>query len=198
MVLTGRVLWAMVAGDTTHIAAGVAFFALFSLFPLLLGSLAILGLFLNSEEIQQRFVGFVTVNLPGSAEFVRSNLSQIVRFRSALGLGGVGIYSVVSYAVGRRIREIGIRMTLGAQPRNVIGIVLMRGMQPVLIGLAVGLASVFGLARLLRSLLFNVNPIDWQTYGAVSALLAAVALIACYVPARRAVSADPTDALRQE
>ncbi len=116
----------------------------------------------------------------------------------ALGLGGVGIYSVVSYAVGRRIREIGIRMTLGAQPRNVIGIVLMRGMQPVLIGLAVGLAGVFGLARLLRSLLFNVNPIDWQTYGAVSALLAAVALIACYVPARRAVSADPTDALRQE
>ena len=88
-ILTGRVLWAMVSGDTTHIAAGVAFFGLFSLFPLLLGSLAILGLFLNSEEIQHRFVGFVTANLPGSAEFVQSNLSQIVRFKSALGMGSV-------------------------------------------------------------------------------------------------------------
>lgn len=133
-VLTGRVLWAMVSGDTTHIAAGVAFFALFSLFPLLLGSLAILGLFLNSEEIQQRFVGFVTANLPGSAEFVQSNLSQIVRFKSALGLGsvlgllwlGTAVFAAISRAVNRAFGIQHYRPFYLALPRRV-GMALITG-----------------------------------------------------------------------
>ena len=71
-------------------------------------------------------------------------------------------------------------------------------MWPVLIGLAVGLPGVFGLTRLLRSLLFEVSPADWQTYGVVSAILAGVALVACYIPARRAIQKDPISALHDE
>jgi len=133
-VLTGRVLGAMVTGDTTHIAAGVAFFALFSLFPLLLGSLAILGLFLNSEEIQQRFLVFVTANLPGSAEFVQSNLIQIVRFRGALGLGsvlgllwlGTAVFAAISRAVNRAFGIQQYRPFYIALPRRV-GMALVTG-----------------------------------------------------------------------
>ncbi len=116
----------------------------------------------------------------------------------ALALGGIGIYSVVSYSVGRRIREIGIRMTLGAQSGRVLRQVVGHGMWPVLIGLAVGLPAVFGVTRLLRSLLFEVSPADWQTYGVVSAILAGVALVACYIPARRAIQKDPISALHDE
>ena len=116
----------------------------------------------------------------------------------ALALGGIGIYSVVSYTVGRRVREIGIRMALGAQSGDVLRQVVRHGMQPVLIGLAVGLLGVFGLTRFLRRLLFEVSPTDWQTYGAVSAILVGVALLACYIPARRAIQKDPISALQDE
>ena len=135
-VLTGRVLRGMVTGDSTHLAAGVAFYALFSLFPLLLGSLAIVGLFLNSEEIQQRFIGFVTANLPGSGEFVRSNLDQILRFRTALGLGsvlgllwlGTAVFAAISRAVNRAFGIQRHRPFYIALPRRVVMVVITGGL----------------------------------------------------------------------
>ena len=127
-VLAGRVLRAMVVGDTTLMAAGVSFYALFSLFPLLLGSLAIVGLLLNSEEMQQRFIGFVTDNLPGSGDFVRSNLDQILRFRTVLGLGGVlglfwlgtAVFAAISRAVNRAFGIQDYRPFYIALPRRVV------------------------------------------------------------------------------
>ena len=109
LVLIGRVVWDMAARDTTHNAAGVAYFAIFSLFPLLLGVLAILGMVLASEEMQQRFLIFATSNLPGSAQFVESNLEEIKRFRGALGVGailgslwlGTAVFAAISRAVNR-------------------------------------------------------------------------------------------------
>ena len=88
-ILLCRVLVAMGRDDATHLAAGVAYYAIFSLFPLLLGFLAVLGLVLNSEELQRDFLGFVAANLPGSDDFVADNVSQIVRFRGALGIGAI-------------------------------------------------------------------------------------------------------------
>ncbi len=109
LVLIGRVGWEMVARDATHNAAGVAYFAIFSLFPLLLGVLSILGMVLSSEELQQRFLLFTTSNLPGSAQFVESNLEEIIRFRGALGVGailgalwlGTAVFAAISRAVNR-------------------------------------------------------------------------------------------------
>ena len=124
----------MVTGDSTHMAAGVAFFGLFSLFPLLLGSLAILGLFLDSGELQQRFLGFATGNLPGSAEFVQSNLDQIVRFRGALGVGGLvgllwlgtAVFAAISRAVNRAFGIQHYRPFYLALPRG-LGMALITG-----------------------------------------------------------------------
>ena len=89
LVLIGCVALEMVARDATHNAAGVAYFAIFSLFPLLLGVLSILGMILASEELQQRFLIFATSNLPGSAQFAESDLEEIIRFRGALGVGAI-------------------------------------------------------------------------------------------------------------
>ncbi len=109
LVLAGRVGRDMAAGDASHNAAGVAYFAIFSLFPLLLGVLSILGMVLASEELQQRFITFATSNLPGSAQFVESNLKEIIRFRGALGVGavlgslwlGTAVFAAISRAVNR-------------------------------------------------------------------------------------------------
>jgi len=116
----------------------------------------------------------------------------------ALILSSIGIYGVISYLVGQRTHEIGIRMALGAQQRDVLKLVLGQGMQMVLVGVAVGLAAAIGLTRLMSKMLFSVSATDPITLVGVSAVLIAVALAACYIPARRAMRTDPIVALRYE
>jgi predicted permease len=116
----------------------------------------------------------------------------------ALVLGAVGIYGVISYSVSQRTREIGVRMALGAARRDVNRLVLREGLPLIAAGLAFGLAAAFGLTRLMSALLFGVSPVDPVTFAGVSVALAAVALVASYLPARRASSMDPTEALRWE
>jgi predicted lysophospholipase L1 biosynthesis ABC-type transport system permease subunit len=116
----------------------------------------------------------------------------------ALALGIIGIYGVISYTVSERRREIGIRLALGAQSGHVVSMVLRQGATLALLGVGIGLAAAFGLARLMMSLLFGVTPHDPLTFGAVAALLILVALLACYIPARRAMKIDPMVALRYE
>jgi predicted permease len=116
----------------------------------------------------------------------------------ALLLGVAGIYGVISYAVAQRRREIGIRIALGAQPRAVTGLFVGHGVVLAAIGVAIGLAAAFGVTRLMSSLLFQVNAVDPVTYVAVSLVLFAATLIACYLPALRATRVDPIGALRSE
>jgi putative ABC transport system permease protein len=116
----------------------------------------------------------------------------------ALALASVGIYGVISYAVSLRTREFGIRMALGARKRDVLGMILRQSLTLTATGLIVGFAASLALTRLLASLLFEVSPTDLATSAAVTALLAAVAVAASYIPARRATTVDPTVALRQE
>jgi putative ABC transport system permease protein len=116
----------------------------------------------------------------------------------ALGLTSVGIYGVVSYSVARRVHEIGVRMALGARPTTVVGLVVRQGMAPVVLGLAVGIIAALALSRLLTTMLFGVSPHDPRTLVVVAVLLVAVALLASYLPARRATRVDPLTALRAE
>jgi predicted permease len=116
----------------------------------------------------------------------------------ALFLGLVGIYGVVSYAVSQRTREFGVHLAVGAQARDVTGMVLRQGFLLAGLGVVLGLGSALGLTRLLETLLFGVNPLDPLTFGSVAGALTAVALLASYLPARRAATTDPLVALRAE
>ena len=116
----------------------------------------------------------------------------------ALALAAVGVYGVVSCSVAQRTREIGVRMAIGARPSDVRRMVLAHGGRLALMGVALGSALALVGARLIRGMLFDVSPTDPVTFGVVAAGLLAVALLASYVPARRATQVDPVVALRGE
>jgi putative ABC transport system permease protein len=116
----------------------------------------------------------------------------------ALVLAAVGIHGVLSYGVVQRTREIGIRVALGARPASVLRLIVGQGVILAVIGVAVGLAGAFALTRLLATLLFGVTPTDMTTMAAVVVVLAGTAVLASYLPARRAMRVDPSIALRAE
>lgn len=116
----------------------------------------------------------------------------------ALVLAMIGLYSVMTYAVSQRTREVGIRMALGAQVRDVLRLIVSQGMRMVMVGIVLGLMGAFALTRVLASLLFGVGTTDTVTFFGVAVLLMGVAILACYIPARRAARVDPLVALRQD
>src|SRR6266403_1869961 len=129
----------------------------------------------------------------------RLNVVLLAAFAGlALLLGAIGIYGVQSYAVRQRVREIGIRIALGAQRSDVFRLVLGQGLKLALIGICIGLAASFGLTRLMASQLYGLSATDPLTFAGVAIVLAVVALLACYIPARRASSVNPIVALRHE
>src|SRR4030095_2892180 len=137
--------------------------------------------------------------LVGSLFAARMGAVLLAIFGSlALLLAGIGLYGVMSYAVSRRTREIGIRMALGAQTGNVLRLVLKDGLMLVTVGVSAGLLVAFALTRLIASFLYGVSPLDWITFVAIPVVLGAVALLASYLPARRASKGDPIIALRCE
>jgi predicted permease len=158
------------------------------------------------NEVQQIDPSLPVLNIQTLSERVENSLGGERRQATLLGSGGilalilaaVGLYGVMSYSVAQRTREIGIRMALGAGRGNVMGLVLKQGLTLVSAGVVLGLVAAFGITRLLASLLFGVSAIDPITFVGTSAVLIVVALLASYLPARRATKVDPIIALRYE
>jgi ABC-type antimicrobial peptide transport system permease subunit len=116
----------------------------------------------------------------------------------ALALAAIGIYGIISYGVKRRTREIGIRMALGARPADVRRLVVGQGMRLAFAGLVIGIAGALAATRLMRGLLYGVSATDPTTFVSIALLLAAVAFLASWIPARRALASEPTAALRTD
>jgi ABC-type antimicrobial peptide transport system permease subunit len=116
----------------------------------------------------------------------------------AMLLGAVGLYGVSSYSVSQRIHEMGIRMALGAQKRDLLHLILRQGMTISFMGVVIGVVVALGVTRFMSNLLYGVKPSDPMTFFAVSLVFTVVALLACYLPARRATKVDPMIALRYE
>jgi putative ABC transport system permease protein len=134
-----------------------------------------------------------------SVQSERLNLTLLSLFAGiALVLAIVGIYGVMSYSVTQRTHEIGIRMAIGARPRDVFAMILGHGMKLALIGVGIGLLLAFALTRLMETMLFGVAPTDVTTFSLISLLLISVAALACYLPGRRATKVEPTISLRYE
>lgn len=145
--------------------------------------------------------GFKTMDqlLTASMGTERFNTSLLMVFAlAALLLAAIGIYGLMAYAVTQRTREMGIRMALGARPRDVLALVVRQGMMLAGLGIALGMGGAFAATRLLASLLYGVAPTDLPTFTSVAVLLGAVAFLACWLPARRAARVDPAVALRAE
>ena len=129
----------------------------------------------------------------------RLNLTLLSLFAGiALVLAVVGIYGVMSYAVTQRTHEIGIRMAIGASRGDVFKMILSHGMKLTFIGVGIGLVLAFALTRLMATMLFGVEPTDATTFASIAALLIGVALLACFLPGRRATKVEPTISLRYE
>jgi putative ABC transport system permease protein len=144
-------------------------------------------------------IAVVRQNLYDSTKAQRTYMLYLMVFAGVgLLLCAIGIYGVLAYSVARRTREIGIRMAVGAQRGDVLRMVMVEGVRLVLVGVVVGLLAAFWLTRLLQSQLFEVNPTDPVVMAAVVLVLMAVSLLACYIPARRAMKTDPMTALRYE
>ena len=150
-------------------------------------------------EIPMHDVATMSDRVAQSIAAPRVSLTVLALFAGlALVLAAIGIYGVLSYAVAQRTREIGIRMALGANARNVQSLIVRQGMSPAVGGLAIGLVGAFFATRLMQKLLFGVEPSDPMTFGVVGVFLATIAFLASYLPARRATRVAPTEALRYE
>ena len=145
----------------------------------------------NPEDMQQ-----TVSNSIASKRFTMALLAVFAAL--ALLLAGIGIYGVLSYLVGQRTQEIGVRMALGAKQFDVLRMVLGDGARMTLVGIGIGVLAALGLTRLMSSMLFGVSPTDPLTFAGVAILLSTIALLACYIPARRAMKVDPVVALRHE
>jgi predicted permease len=155
----------------------------------------------QSQHSQNVIYGVRTMNevIADSLSRRRFMMTLLNAFAAAaLLLASVGLYGVISYLVGQRTHELGIRLALGARRADILRLILRHGMGLTLVGMAIGLASAFGLTRVLQSHLYQVGPTDAATFASVSSLLVLVALLACLIPARRATKVHPMEALRYE
>jgi putative ABC transport system permease protein len=158
------------------------------------------------RELQAPDPGQVIFNVKPLRQYLSDTTAQrrfnmvllVISAVLALVLAAAGIYGVMSYSVRQRMQEIGIRMALGARPGDVLKMLLMQGMGLTVAGIVIGLAASLILTRVMSSLLFQVSAIDPVTFTSVVLFLTFVALLACYLPARRAMKVDPMIALRYE
>jgi predicted permease len=155
----------------------------------------------QSQHNQNVVFGAQTMNevIADSLARQRFSMTLLNAFAvAALLLASIGLYGVISYLVGQRTQELGVRIALGAGRKDILRLIVNHGMKMALAGVAIGLIAAFGLTRLLSEMLYGVSATDPATFAIIALLLAAVALLACFVPAWRATRVDPITALRQE